>query len=137
MRRSTVEMPFFDTEKFDSFVESILRGCSSIGSCYTYIAEATDDKDSVFKIGMSKNPVKREKYIQGYRGFNYKMMYVLRGNIEYDLLHALYYSGATEPHRHHSGGKRSEAVRISKTDMQHVIEKLCFMPITEFAYGTT
>ncbi len=100
---------------------------------YTYIAISTSS-ESVYKIGMSRNPLKRRGGLKHYAGqLGFEVLYFLPGNIEYSLIHALTCSGI-EPviRNHHPKSRNSEALYISPNDIRHIVDFCGFTPIQNF-----
>ena len=122
----------FDRNKFDSILGPCLKNISSIGVYYTYIAESSNG--DVFKFGVSRNPIKREKtYKGGYRRYGLKMIYFLPGNLEYELILAVSSSGAVTPLPTYARQpRRREAYFMNKDDVVYIAEKYGFLPIEEF-----
>jgi len=122
----------FDRGKFDSILEPRLKYITGLGLYYTYIAESSNG--DVFKFGVSRNPINREKtYKGGYRRYGFKMIYFLPGNIEYELILAVGSSGAETPLPTYARQpRRREAYFMNKDDVVYIAEKYGFLPIEEF-----
>lgn len=99
---------------------------------FTYIAAASCD--NIYKIGMSRNPGNRDRGLKGYAGHDFKVEFFSRGNIEYDLIHAISRAGAIPVMKsHHPKSRDSEAFYLSKEDIQHIVGFLGFIPIKDFS----
>jgi len=120
----------FSRDEFDRQIEWAIK--HNIGEFwFTYIANSETDP-SVYKIGISRNPLKREKtYSGGYRRFHFKMRYFLAGNIEADLLRAIDFAGAKSPLPQSLSSKPREAFFLDKKDVEYIVEKCGFNPISE------
>lgn len=126
----------FDRVRFEEVMgfRWIISHCRG-GVHYTYIAKSKFS--DVYKIGRTRNPLQREKTFSGeYGGFKFKMMFFLKGDIELQLLYALYCAGAKTPLPESLTSKPREAYYMNKEDIDYIVDKFGFRPISEFTLKT-
>lgn len=125
----------FDRDRLHKEIDKIaiaIKNNEFLGFPYfTYIA--VSDDLAVYKIGRSRNPLKREGQMKGgYRHFNFKMVFYIALNIEYEILVAIESSGAITPLPTYVGAKRREAYYLTSEDVDYIVEKCGFKPISDF-----
>lgn len=117
-------------ERFEEWIDLPLRRFEPSHNRFTYIAKSKD-QESVYKIGHSKNPLKRvTQFPPSYRALHLEMVYFLEGELEHALLTAVTCAGAVSPLPNYSG--RREAYYIKDEDVDYIVKRCGFRPISEF-----
>lgn len=119
----------FSRDRFDHRIEFCLKSKTTSHSEYTYIARRGNE--NIYKIGMSRDPSRRESSFDGvYKGF--KVLSFLEANIENELHFAVLFAGARYAFRKPGGNGPKEAFIINQDDVEHIIRHCGFRPISDF-----
>ena len=116
-------------EVFDCWIDRKLKQTTTSHLQYTYIAKSI--KGDIYKFGMSRDPMRREKELHGvYKGF--KIIYFIEANIELALHISIGLAGGKNAFRNKDYSGPREAFFLNDDDVDYIVRHCGFRPIKDF-----